>query len=151
DRFRTLAAATTLTSRGVAFVGAVMADRDGSIWVSADSGLERWNNGHITFYRPRPKISVARPSSRVSQTATVNEIALKGLPDRSAGSLFQDSHGRLWFGTTRGLGYLEKDRFVFVTGVPDGYIDSIGEDGKGYLWIAHRDVGLLRLLPDRVI
>src|SRR5262249_23520685 len=67
------------------------------------------------------------------------------------GSLFQDSHGRLWLGTARGLGYLETDRLVFVAGIPEGYIDAIGEDGKGNLWITHRDAGLLRLPPDRVI
>jgi signal transduction histidine kinase/ligand-binding sensor domain-containing protein len=152
DRFRTLTAATTLVSSGVPNVEAVTADRDGGVWISSESGLERrWNDGRVTFYRPGHENSTAGPSSRTKPPATVDEIAVKALPDYAASSLFQDSHGRLWLGTTRGLGYLEKDRLVLVPGVPDGYIDSIDEDGEGNLWIAHRDAGLLRLSPDRRI
>jgi len=148
DRFRTLAAATTLLGRGMGNVEAIAADRDGSIWVSTDSDLERWNDGHVTIYRPAREKSTANLSTRIARPANVVEIVVKGLPDHPAGSLFQDSRGRLWLGTTRGLGYLQKDRFVFVAGVPDGYIDSIAEDGEGHLWIAHRDAGLLRLSAD---
>src|SRR5262249_32497471 len=152
DRFRTLAAATTLVTRTAGYVFAVTADRDGGIWVSRGSGLERWYDGHITSYRPSGESTVARPSSRVVPMASGDEIAVKGLPDPSGGGpVFQDSRGRLWLGTRHGLGYLEKDRFVLVAGVPDGFIDSIAEDGEGNLWIAQRNAGLLRWSPDRKI
>ena len=60
------------------------------------------------------------------------------------GSLFQDSRGRIWVSTLSGIGYLENDRFI-PAGAPGGLVESLTEDTSGNLWIANRDVGLLRL------
>src|SRR6185436_16615910 len=53
----------------------------------------------------------------------------------------------IWLGSMSGLGYLESGRFVPLRGVPNGYIYSIVEDKEGNLWVAHRDMGLLRVSP----
>jgi signal transduction histidine kinase/ligand-binding sensor domain-containing protein len=149
DRFRALAAATSSGGRGLASgVGAVFADRDGSVWISTDASLDRFRNGHWTVYSSRREISSDPRSARPAQTTTDESILLKGLPDPPAGSLLQDSRGRLWLGTYYGgLGYLEGERFVRLAGVPAGPIDSIVEDSEGSIWIANRDAGLIRISP----
>ncbi len=63
-------------------------------------------------------------------------------------SLFQDDRGRIWVSTLRGVGYLENDRFISVSGVPGGIVHSIAEDTAGNLWIANQDLGLFHLLRD---
>jgi ligand-binding sensor domain-containing protein/signal transduction histidine kinase len=149
DRFRALAAATSSVGRGLASgIGAVLADRDGSVWISAEASLNRFRNGHWTVYSSRHEPSSDPRSPRPAQTAGDESIMLKGFPDSAAGSLLQDSRGRLWLGTYYGgLGYLEGERFVPVAGVPAGFIDSIVEDSEGSIWIAHRDAGLMRISP----
>src|SRR5262249_16295362 len=62
-----------------------------------------------------------------------------------AGSLFQDSRGRVWASTLREFGYLENERFVSLEGVPGGAVYSIAEDTAGNLWIANKDQGLIQL------
>ena len=120
----------------------VLADRDGSIWIINTEGLYRWHDGRIFAYRAQ------RKETSPSQPTIADQVVVPGSPERSVVSLFQDRIGRIWLGSQKGLGYLEKDRFTPVSGVPNGYIDSIAEDGDGNLWIAHRDAGLLRLSPD---
>jgi signal transduction histidine kinase/ligand-binding sensor domain-containing protein len=125
DRFRPVAAATYGPKQGPpGSVYGVLADRDGDIWLAIRGRLHRWHGGRNS------------------------EDAGEGLPDRSVGSLFQDSRGRIWLQAFSQLGYLENGRFVAVKGVPGGYIDEIGEDRHGNLWVAHRDAGLLRLSSD---
>ena len=146
DRFRALAAATSSVGRGLASdVAAVLADRDGGVWISTNASLNRVRNGHWTIYSSSRESSNPR-SARPAQTATDESIILKGFPAPASGSLLLDSRGRLWLGTYLGaLGYLERERFVPVAGVPAGYIDSIVEDSEGSVWIAHRESGLMRI------
>ena len=66
-------------------------------------------------------------------------------------SLFQDSRGRIWLSTVSGLGYLENERFITVSGVPGGPVHGIAEDTAGNLWIAKQEQGLLRLVGDRLV
>ena len=74
----------------------------------------------------------------------MREIVGSGLPDEGVGSLFQDSRGRIWVSTLTGIGYLENDRFI-RTAAPGGLVSSLTEDASGNLWIANRELGLLRL------
>ena len=76
---------------------------------------------------------------------------MPGLPESLGDSLLQDHNGRVWLGTTSGLGHLENNRFDTIAGVPAGSIDSIAEDRDGNLWVAHRDAGLIQLSSDRVV
>src|SRR5262249_31927745 len=119
-----------------AFVGSVLAASDGSVWLGAFGGLNRWNNGRLTIYRERTE----RTAPGVRQTVD------SGLPDKGVRSLFQDNRGRIWVSTVRGLGYLENDRFISISGVPGGNMLSIGEDTAGSLWIVNEGFGLFRLL-----
>jgi len=128
DRFREYAVPTLSLSQGLsnASVLSVLADRDGSVWLSTRRGLNRWNSGRITIFG--------------------NPGANGLLNGNYAGSLFQDSRGRIWASTLQEFGYLENGRFVAVKNMPGGPVYSITEDPSGNLWIANKNNGLIHLL-----
>ncbi|HJY75656.1 MAG TPA: two-component regulator propeller domain-containing protein [Burkholderiales bacterium] len=125
DRFRPLATATYAQRQGISTPASVLATRDGSVWISTVSGLRRWHGGRLA------------------------EVEVRGLPGTAWASLFQDGSGRIWVGTHAGLGYVENGAYHPIPAVPAGYIDSFAEDKEGNLWLAHREIGLLRISPDR--
>jgi PAS domain S-box-containing protein len=131
DRFREFAAATFSVGQGLSSSNAasVLAARDGSVWLGTPSGLNRLHHG--------------RPMA-------ARTIFGNGLP-RGSASLFQDRRGRIWVGAHGGVGYLENGRFVAIDGIPAGYVDSITEDKRGNLWIAHREAGLLRVSAEHKV
>ena len=134
DRFRELPVVTYSRNQGLSEIpwGGILAARDGSIWLANLDGLNHLNQGQVTVYREH------------RSRARVREIVGSGLPDEGVGSLFQDSRGRIWVSTLTGIGYLENDRFI-RTVVPGGLVSSLTEDASGNMWIANRELGLLRL------
>jgi signal transduction histidine kinase/ligand-binding sensor domain-containing protein len=141
DRFRDFAIPTYSANQGLPNLpGAVLAARDGSVWLTSSDGLRRWNQGDVTLYRKR-----GSRSERAAEQGLVREISGSGLPNQPLGALFQDGRGRIWISTFSGVGYLENDRFISVPAVPGGFVDSIAEDKAGNLWFANQDGGLLRL------
>jgi len=130
-RFRDFAVATLTVKQGLsnAVVGSVLAAVDGTVWIGSYGGLNRWDGSQITSFSP-------------------SGGKLNGLhPD----SLFQDDRGRIWVSTSREFGYLDGERFVPVSGLPGGVINSIAEDTQGNLWLANEHVALLKLLPGNVV
>ena len=148
DRFRDFAAATISANQGLSndAVVSVLADRDGSVWLGTNNGLNRWDNGLVTVYRERLS---RRVTGDVRQPAA-REINGSGLPSIGC-SLFQDDRARVWVSTLDGTGYLENDRFIAITGIPAGIVNSFAEDSVGNLWLAHQDRGLLRVSPDHAV
>ncbi|WP_396127310.1 ATP-binding protein [Acidicapsa acidisoli] len=65
--------------------------------------------------------------------------------------MFQDSRGQIWVSTNRDFGYLAHDRFVPISGFPGGIVDGIAEDGRGDLWVANQNEGLIHLSANRVV
>jgi PAS domain S-box-containing protein len=130
DRFCAVVTSNLKEGLSDAGVDSVLAARDGSVWLSTNKGLNRWNNGQITTYDKRGgKLNGGVPNS-----------------------LFQDSQGRIWVSTFGGVGYLENDRFVSISGVPGGAeVHAIAEDVAGNLWIANQDFGLFQLFRDAVV
>jgi signal transduction histidine kinase len=131
DRFHDLAVPTFSVRQGLsnALVGSVLAARDGSVWFGTFSGLNVWKGGQITI----PRTGSAQRDGK-----------LNGLDPNS---LYQDPRGRVWVSTRDGVGYLENDLFVSVSGVPGGNVWAFAEDAAGNLWIDNLTVGLLRLSP----
>jgi signal transduction histidine kinase/ligand-binding sensor domain-containing protein len=120
DKFRPMAGATQSRSSGVkGRARAVVAASDGTVWASTTKGAYRWT------------------SSQVS------EVWGSG-----PASLFEDRLGRVWMASVKEFGYFEAGRFVAMVDVPAGIIDGMADDSRGTMWVAHRDAGLLRLLPD---
>ncbi|HEX8892379.1 MAG TPA: two-component regulator propeller domain-containing protein, partial [Terriglobales bacterium] len=134
DRFRELPVVTYSKSQGLSDIpwGGLLAAKEGSVWFGTLDGLNRLNQGQITVYRQH------------RARADVRQIVGSGLPDEGVGSLFQDSRGRIWVSTLTGIGYLENDRFI-AAAAPGGLVSSLTEDASGNLWIANRELGLLRL------
>ena len=138
DGFHELPVVTYSKSQGLSDIpwGGVLAARDGSIWLATLNGLNRLSHGQVAVYRQH-------------RTAPSQQVVGSGLPDEGVGSLFQDSRGRIWVSTLTAIGYLENDRFI-PTAAPGGLVESLIEDTSGNLWIANRDLGLLRLSQDNV-
>ena len=138
DRFREVPVVTYSANQGLSSTpsGSVLAAKDGSVWFGTRDGLNRLWNGQETVYRP----------SGVRAGAGVREIAVSGLPNGGVGTLFQDSHGRIWVSSQTGIGYLDNDRFV-LTSVPGGYVHTIAGDPAGNVWFANKNLGLFRWSP----
>jgi signal transduction histidine kinase/ligand-binding sensor domain-containing protein len=132
DRFRDFAVTTFSVNQGLSSsdVWSILAERDGSVWLGTRGGLNRWNNGQITIYGKRSgKLNGQAPNS-----------------------LFGDALGRIWVSTLGGVGYMENDRFVSVSGVPGGAaVHSIAGDAAGNLWIANQEEGLFQLFRRSVV
>jgi signal transduction histidine kinase/ligand-binding sensor domain-containing protein len=126
DRFRDFAVATLTPKQGLsnADVGSILAGGDGSLWLGDAGGLDRWNHGQI------------------------DPVPFGGKTGHAPSSLYQDDRGRIWVSTFSGVGYLEKDRFIPIPGIPGGNIVSISEDISGDIWIANDQSGLFRLSSD---
>src|SRR3984885_4021747 len=138
DRFHELPVVTYSKKQGLSDIpwGGMLAARDGSVWLATLNGLNRMSHGEVAVYRQH-------------RTARGQEVVGSGLPDEGVGSLFEDSRGRIWVSTLTGIGYLETGRFV-PTSAPAGLVSSITMDTSGNLWIANRELGLLRLSQDHV-
>ncbi len=145
DRFYAVSAATHSTRQGLsnAVVGAVLASRDGSIWVSTRDGLDRLHNGIWEVYR-QAEPPLGTPSPRSIRSPSRPGIAVVGLPN-AQGSLFEDDQGHIWITSTTSIGWLDKGRYFKLGGTADGYVDAVVQDSSGYLWLAHRQLGLLRV------
>jgi len=88
--------------------------------------VNRWNDKQIET----PRTGSSKPDGKLNRQ----------IPN----SLFQDDRGRIWISTNAGVGYLENEGFVSVSGVPGGYVHGIAEDNSGSLWIANQKLGLFR-------
>jgi PAS domain S-box-containing protein len=130
-------------------------DREGNIWFASDRGLDRFRKVPIATISTQQGLSSAETKSVVAtadgsiwvatidgvtrlKDATVLRVS-RGLPDPGAQSLFQDSRGRLWVSTNRGLAYFEGDRFVKVDGLPSKEVSSITGDEADNLWLSGTD------------
>jgi ligand-binding sensor domain-containing protein/signal transduction histidine kinase len=101
---------------------ALCEDRDGGIWVGADS------HGGLSY---------------IHDTNVMRYTAQDGLPDAAVTTLHQDRAGDLWVGTTRGLGRWTNGRFVRERQGGESRVRTICEDSDGILWFGG-EAGLLR-------
>jgi signal transduction histidine kinase/ligand-binding sensor domain-containing protein len=106
------------------FVRAFLESRDGSIWIAADEGINRWRDGVLTNYR-----------------------MTDGLCYFSTRALLEDDRGGIWIGTDRGVSHWEDGEFVHdavVNRLGTEKVWSIHEDADGGLWFGTRGGGLFR-------
>ena len=139
DRFREFAVVSFKDEQGLSgsVVGSVLASRDGSVWLATFGGLNRWTNSQLKIY---PKdLGATQPRTGGNKS----DQKVHGFVPHS---LFQDHLARLWVSTFRGVGYLENDRFVLLSGVPGGNVLSIAEDKPDSLWILNENIGLIHML-----
>ena len=112
DRFREYAVPNISIKQGLSSTNsvAIVAAKDGSVWVATYNGLNRWKDGRISVV------------NRIGSTQDPNRTP-KGAPY----SLFEDSERRIWLSTVQEFGYLENNRFVPVRDVHGGRITSMAE------------------------
>ena len=143
-------------------------DREGSVWVSTNGGLDRFRDLAVSTISVEQGLSndaawsilAARDGSvwvasrdglnrwNNGQMSTIRKGS--GQPDDAPQSLFQDDRGRIWTFTGRGLVYVEDGRFVPVNAAPGGQVHSITGDNEGNLWLSE-NASLLHLREGRVV
>jgi len=115
--------------------GALLFDRQGSLWVSS--------YGHGLQRAARPLTPAPRGQPMV-ESFTQKE----GLSGNNIKSAFEDREGNLWFGSTQGLDRFRNPRAVLAPfpGGPDGGPIAAGEQGE--VWAAGFNKLPVRLTPD---
>lgn len=112
-------------------INAVAQDHQGFIWLATQFGLNRYDGRVFETWHHDPN----RPDS---------------LPHDWVWSLFVDSSGHLWVGTSEaGLARFDPhdERFERV-GQFGGHVRSIVEDAEGHIWAASDSEGVVRFHPD---
>ncbi|MGH9563700.1 MAG: ligand-binding sensor domain-containing protein, partial [Terracidiphilus sp.] len=110
-------------------IQAVLADREGALWIGTNAGLVRWTKGKIE------RFPVTDPLASTSILA-----------------LMEDREGNLWVGTeTAGLDILRDQRFRTLDtrdGLPSERITTVVEDASGMLWAGTQSDGAISLRRD---
>jgi signal transduction histidine kinase/ligand-binding sensor domain-containing protein len=151
DRFREFTVSTVSVNQGLSTSAAYLleATPDGSIWTITADGLNHWQSGHMTIYGTR---TVPGQNSRTDAgqqiiNPRVTEVANSGLRG-TVSSLGQDDQGRVWAGSSEGVFYFSRTRFVPVPDIPGGTILAIAGDEHGKVWISNNDEGLFYSTPE---
>lgn len=110
-------------------IQAILADREGSLWIGTDDGLARWAEGKLQQL----------PITDALATASVM-------------ALMEDREGNIWVGTeSNGLQILRDERFRILDarqGLSSDATTAVMEDGAGTLWVGTQDNGLNALRHD---
>lgn len=70
---------------------------------------------------------------------TVKSSANSGLVNNVVRKLYQDSNGKIWVGTAKGLNIINDnnwDTYTRSNGLPHNIVWDIGEDNNGNIWVA---------------
>ncbi len=104
-------------------IQAVLADREGALWIGTNEGLVRWDNGKVE------RFPVTDP------LATTSVLAL-----------MEDREHNLWIGTeTDGLQILRDQRFRILDtreGLSSDSVTTVVDDKTGTLWVGTQEDGL---------
>jgi ligand-binding sensor domain-containing protein/signal transduction histidine kinase len=107
-------------------VQALVADREGTLWIGTNRGLARWAAGQLQ----------ALPVTDPLATASVL-------------SLLEDREGNMWVGTEAGGLHILRDQRFRILGARDGLASdattAVVEDKNGALWVGTQGAGLSAL------
>jgi len=103
---------------------ALVAARDGALWIGTDQGVLRWNGQRMERFDQR-----------------------HGLSDPNVRALFEDRDGSIWVGTLYGKlhtirGGVVSRGYGNDDGLAEGQIESFAQDRDGRLWIGSNGKGL---------
>jgi ligand-binding sensor domain-containing protein/signal transduction histidine kinase len=135
---------------------------DGSLWIGTTGGLAKTGGGRIRTPISTPSVMCmalalhslwigTEGGGLLQLTGRHTRVfaAKDGLANGFVRTIFQDTRGRLWVGTDRGLFFLKGERLERVRigfGTPDFAVHSILEDHEGRLWIGGAE--LISIAPD---
>ena len=110
------------------FIRALTQDRDKSMWVATDNGLNHLidDHGHVRI---------------------ISYETEQGLSYNSTRCLLEDKRGDLWIGTDRGVSHIHDGVFVrdaATEAMAQMKVWAIHEDSEGGLWFGTRNNGLFR-------
>mgnify|MGYP000911022175 FL=1 len=178
-RFTTIGAREGLPNSSVA---SIVQDSRGFLWLGTQNGLVRWDGYTFKLFENAPFISDTLVHNQIQTLLLSGDVLWIGTygglsrfdlrtetfttyrsDPSDEGSLSadlvialcEDSAGRLWVGTSRGLDRMtEKGTFVHYRSVPGDtrslgadLIRSVHEDGRGELWVGTSGGGLARYRP----
>ena len=150
----------------LAVVQAMLASRDGSVWIGTTDGLVRIENGvekRFTASSGLPGNSILSLAegqddtlwigtssgfSRFRKGALESYTTKAGLSQSTIYSIFEDAQGSLWVGTKRGLNQFLDRRTVPITtseGLPSNDTGPVLQGEDGSLWVGTIGAGLARM------
>lgn len=141
-----------------AYVRALAFADDGSLWLGTLAGVSRYDEATWQVLRDEPVIGqrinaiIMDHEGRTWAGAEYNGLLLwdrqawqrvaatKNLPDSRVTTLYEDSKGRLWFGTGSGVGFLESADKLTSYGIASGIaglpVYSIAQDAANAVVLA---------------
>ncbi len=144
-------------------VDAILADDDGSVWITTDAGIVRADRGRVELVPGSARLGEAytllrdRESTLWIGTTTAGLFTMKDrvlngpLPDVAAGAAFslaEDRRGNVWAGTEKGLYRLEHGRVTALydtaAGLPSDAVYSVLDGPGDTLWLStNRGIAVL--------
>lgn len=124
----------TLERLKACVIHSIMEDRNGILWIGSDKGIYRV----VSFGSPGDKSSIDVRRFVFKEGSFYNSVI----------SMYEDSEGVLWFGTSgKGFGNRYPSQFRFYS-VNDGlsrpHVTAVYQDDQGDIWVGTRGGGLNR-------
>ena len=146
----------------------LLQDREGSIWIATNGGLDRLRPTRVSLFQfPVPMSTLAMAmgprgdlwfTSRAAifhlpPAGDEQELRQYAVPNSTISRVFVDHADTVWVGEIRGLSRLDPGGPSTVVRTPDvpnwkGTIKDLAEDRSGTIWVASQFSGLLRRFSD---
>lgn len=154
-------------------VNAIYEDREYNLWIGTDIGLNQFRGERLQTYDENDELpnnivwSVLNDkehnlwlgtnnglckvqfnytaSNKIEQRIVTNYTTANGLPSNTIYSLYEDSKGNVWVGTSlAGVAVLEKGASKFISynknsGLASDVVYSITEDKEGSIWFGTKE------------
>jgi diguanylate cyclase (GGDEF)-like protein len=152
DGFSTFDSVAGLTDDSVL---SLLEDREGSIWIGTDSGLDRLRETKLTAFTAREGLPTNRVKSAMATRGGVVEVFTDSgglariengiatpfnhndqLPSLIDSALFQSRNGSIWMGTLGGLSRVQKGKVTVYAGeghFSKYYTSAISEDDESLI------------------
>ncbi|MBI4646897.1 MAG: PAS domain S-box protein [Bacteroidia bacterium] len=121
----------------------IFEDREKKIWIGTKNGIVKINNGEIYYYT-RENTNIAK--NRI--------FVVPGIPNKTINAINQDSEGKIWFGTSKGVCYFDGKEFtdlgMVIHEIKNYEIWYVFEDHNSDIWFA-TDKGAIQYHNDKLI
>lgn len=154
-------------------VSAVCVDRQGKIWVGTDGGglnILKNNKRIATYTKENKSLSGNSVQTALcdqngnlwfgifyggimfydSKIKKFQQISLGGLSAQDVRSLFEDTEGNIWVGTSDGVFQINRNsrKIIQQKHIPDNLVRSVITDKKGHIWVGTFGGGIFVYSPD---